>query len=107
VDIGQSIILIKLTELTRIKKIRLFYQEEHMRITINGELEQLAETNLTITRLLEIKKVESPDLVSVLLNDVIVDRAHYETIKISDNDAIEFLYFMGGGAGLAPLGRGH
>ena len=78
-----------------------------MRITINGELEQLAETNLTITRLLEIKKVESPDLVSVLLNDEIVDRAHYETINISDNDTIEFLYFMGGGAGHAPLGRGH
>ena len=78
-----------------------------MRITINGELEQLAETNLTITRLLEIKKVESPDLVSVLLNDEIVDRAHYETINISDNDTIEFLYFMGGGAGHTPLGRGH
>jgi len=70
-----------------------------MQIKINGEIEKIAETNLTITRLLEIKKVESPDLVSVLLNDEIVDRAHYETIKISDNDAVEFLYFMGGGAG--------
>ena len=70
-----------------------------MQITINGEIEQIAETNLTITRLLEIKKVESPDLVSVLLNDEIVDRAHYETINISDNDTIEFLYFMGGGTG--------
>ena len=70
-----------------------------MQITINGELEQIAETNLTIARLLEIKRVESPDLVSVLLNDEIVDRAHYETIKISDNDTIEFLYFMGGGSG--------
>ena len=40
-----------------------------MQIKINGEIEKIAETNLTITRLLEIKKVESPDLVSVLLND--------------------------------------
>jgi sulfur carrier protein len=70
-----------------------------MQIKINGEIEKITETNLTITRLLEIKKVESPDLVSVLLNDEIVDRAHYATIKISDNDAVEFLYFMGGGAG--------
>ena len=69
-----------------------------MQIKINGEIEKITETNLTITRLLEIKKVESPDLVSVLLNDEIVDRAHYETIKISDNDTVEFLYFMGGGA---------
>ena len=69
-----------------------------MQIMINGEIEKITETNLTITRLLEIKKVESPDLVSVLLNDEIVDRAHYETIRISDNDKVEFLYFMGGGA---------
>ena len=78
-----------------------------MQITINGEQMQIAETNLTIARLLEIKRVESPDLVSVLLNDEIVDRTHYETIKISDNDVIEFLYFMGGGASHAPLVRGH
>ena len=70
-----------------------------MQIKINGETEKITETNLTITRLLEIKKVESPDLVSVLLNDEIVDRAHYETIKLSDSDTVEFLYFMGGGAG--------
>ncbi|MGB5883419.1 MAG: sulfur carrier protein ThiS [Desulfobulbales bacterium] len=70
-----------------------------MQIKINGEIEKIAETNLNITRLLELKKVESPDLVSVLLNDEIVDRAHYETIKISDKDTVEFLYFMGGGAG--------
>ena len=70
-----------------------------MRITINGEREQLAETDLTIARLLEINKVESPDMVSVQLNDEIIDRAHYETVTVSSNDAIEFLYFMGGGAG--------
>ena len=70
-----------------------------MQIKINGEIEKIAETNITITRLLEIKEVESPDLVSVLLNDEIVDRAHYETIKISDNDTVEYLYFMGGRAG--------
>ncbi|MBW2483809.1 MAG: sulfur carrier protein ThiS [Deltaproteobacteria bacterium] len=70
-----------------------------MQIKINGQIEKIAQTNLTITRLLEVKKVESPDLVSVLLNDEIVDRAQYETIKLSDNDTVEFLYFMGGGVG--------
>ena len=70
-----------------------------MQITINGEVEQIAESNLTIARLLKINKVESPDMVSVQLNEEIIDRAHYETITVSSNDAIEFLYFMGGGAG--------
>jgi thiamine biosynthesis protein ThiS len=70
-----------------------------MQITINGEVMQIAETNLTIARLLELKKIESMDMVAVLLDDEIVDRAHYETIKVSDNDVIELLSFMGGGAG--------
>ena len=70
-----------------------------MQITINGEVMQVAEINLTIARLLEIKRFESPAMVSVALNDEIIDREHYETIKVSDNDAIEFLYFMGGGTG--------
>lgn len=70
-----------------------------MQITINGEVMQIAETNLTIARLLELKKIESMDMVAVLLDDEIVDRSHYETIKVSDNDVIEFLSFMGGGAG--------
>jgi sulfur carrier protein len=69
-----------------------------MQITINGEVRRVAETDLTIARLLQINKVEAPDMVSVQLNDEIIDRALYETVQVSDNDAIEFLYFMGGGA---------
>lgn len=76
-----------------------------MQITINGEPEQITEANLTLARLLKINKVESPDMVSVQLNEKIIDRALYETTKVADSDAIEFLYFMGGGGGHAPLGR--
>lgn len=68
-----------------------------MRITINGETQQVAGDDLTIARLLELKEVESPDMVSVQLNGEIIDRAKYSETILADNDAIEFLYFMGGG----------
>ena len=66
-----------------------------MQITINGKIEQI-ENNLNIAGLLEEKKVESPDMVSVQLNGAIIDRARYEATDITEDDSIEFLYFMGG-----------
>ncbi len=69
-----------------------------MQMKINGELENRDETTLNITRLLEIKKVESPDMVSVQLNGEIVDRELYSSTGINESDELDFLYFMGGGA---------
>ena len=69
-----------------------------MQIMINGNPEDIAATTLTIAGLLEIKEVESPDMVSVQLNGAIIERPDYETTAINASDEIEFLYFMGGGA---------
>lgn len=68
-----------------------------MQIKINGEAESIPEKGLSITRLLQFKNVESPDMVSVQLNGVIVERSSYGSTFLSDNDELEFLYFMGGG----------
>lgn len=70
-----------------------------MQITINGETEQLKKFPLSITELLEIKDVESPDMVSVQLNGEFIDRKDYSSTLLTENDSLEFLYFMGGGAG--------
>jgi len=69
-----------------------------MRITINGEVEDIEAKDVTIARLLEIKKVESPDMVSVQVNGTIIEREQYGVKVIAENDELEFLYFMGGGA---------
>ena len=69
-----------------------------MRITINGEVEDIEAADVTIARLLEIKKVESPDMVSVQVNGTIIEREQYGVKVIAENDELEFLYFMGGGA---------
>lgn len=69
-----------------------------MRITINGELTQLEKGGVSISNLLEGKNVESPDMVAVQLNGEFIDKKNYSTTVIAENDSLEFLYFMGGGA---------
>ena len=69
-----------------------------MQIKINGEVEQLENNKITISELLILKKVESPDMVSVQLNGDIIDRSQYEEQTINGDDELDFLYFMGGGA---------
>ena len=69
-----------------------------MQIKINGVIENIAEEELYIARLLKMRDVESPEMVSVQLNGSIVDRVNYGEIAVSDNDEVEFLFFMGGGS---------
>ena len=68
-----------------------------MKITINGEKTEIAEEEVNLTRLLAIRHVESPDMVSVQVNGEIVDRADFDSTRMRDSDEVEFLYFMGGG----------
>lgn len=69
-----------------------------MQLRINGEIEKMTEETLSIERLLELREVESPEMVSVQLNGSIVDRVNYGETTISNNDEVEFLFFMGGGS---------
>lgn len=69
-----------------------------MEITVNGEIEKIDDTNVTISRLLEIKEVESPDMVSIQHNGEFVEREKYQSTHLAEKDEVDFLYFMGGGA---------
>ncbi len=69
-----------------------------MKISINGDTRQIDSEVLSISSLLEIEKVESPEMVSVQINGDIIDRKHYAETNISEGDEVDFLYFMGGGA---------
>ena len=44
------------------------------------------------------EKVENPDYVTVTVNDDFVESEDFDKTEIKENDVIEFLYFMGGGA---------
>ena len=68
-----------------------------MKIIINGEEAQVKD-NITVSELLVERKVKMPDMVSVELNRNILSKAAFKTTTLKENDAVEFLYFMGGGA---------
>ncbi|MGA0242275.1 MAG: sulfur carrier protein ThiS [Candidatus Marinamargulisbacteria bacterium] len=69
-----------------------------MNIQINGEKETLDAAQLTVSELLTLKSVKMPDMVSVELNGDILDREAFDTTVLKNDDVVEFLYFMGGGA---------
>lgn len=64
-------------------------------IYLNGKKEGIPE-GTTIIKLLEIKKVR-PEVVTVELNDKIIQRNQYEETALNANDRLEFVYYMGGG----------
>lgn len=70
-----------------------------MKIEVNGNQETLDQGPLVLSALLEVFKVESPDMVTVQLNGDFVEKDQFETRQVQEGDQLEFLYFMGGGQG--------
>ena len=68
-----------------------------MIITINGEKQTIEADSVTVKKLLEIKNVKDPDMVSVQLNGNFVKREVFAETPVLENDKIDFIYFMGGG----------
>ena len=68
-----------------------------MLVTVVGEKKEIAE-GTTIAQLIVDEKVENPDYVTVTVNDDFVESDDFASTQIKENDSIEFLYFMGGGA---------
>jgi sulfur carrier protein len=67
-----------------------------MTITVAGEKKEVPE-NITVQELIALEKVETPDYVTVSINDEFIMSTEHETRVLQENDAVEFLYFMGGG----------
>ncbi len=67
-----------------------------MKITVSGEQKEVKD-GLTIAELIEQENVETPEYVSVSVNEEFAKNADFPTQKLSDGDVVEFLYFMGGG----------
>ena len=68
-----------------------------MTVTVAGVKKQIEE-GTTIAKLIVDEKVENPDYVTVTINDDFVESTDFDKTVIKENDSIEFLYFMGGGA---------
>ncbi|MBP5746217.1 MAG: sulfur carrier protein ThiS [Lachnospiraceae bacterium] len=68
-----------------------------MKIIVAGEKKEVEE-GINVAKLIEIENVETPEYVTVSVNEEFVDQASFESHILKDGDEIEFLYFMGGGA---------
>jgi len=66
-----------------------------MNVLINGKKEAVNDT-ITVSRLLEQKKIK-PEVVTIELNDKIIEKAEYNEILLKNDDRLEFVYYMGGG----------
>jgi len=78
--------------------IKKHTEGEIMQISVNGEANELHEIEVNLSKLLEIRKVESPEMVAVQLNGAFVDMESYSSTFLKTGDDVEFLYFMGGGS---------
>ena len=67
-----------------------------MNITVAGVKKEVAD-GLTVAQLIEQEKVETPQYVTVTINDDFVESGAFEGTVLKDGDSVEFLYFMGGG----------
>jgi sulfur carrier protein len=67
-----------------------------MKLTIAGETKEVKD-GITIAELIEQENVETPEYVTVSVNDEFALRENFETQTLADGDTVEFLYFMGGG----------
>lgn len=68
-----------------------------MTITVAGEKKEVKD-GITVSELIEQEKVETPEYVTVSINEEFEKSENFKTRKLSEGDAVEFLYFMGGGA---------
>lgn len=70
-----------------------------MKVKVNGE-EQIFVNAVSISDLLQLNKVDKPEMVSVQLNGEFVERDDFHATNVNENDEVDFLYFMGGGQSL-------
>ncbi|MCM1182920.1 MAG: sulfur carrier protein ThiS [Roseburia sp.] len=69
-----------------------------MVITVSGEKKEVKD-GITLPELIEAEQVETPEYVTVSINEEFVERSAIESTILREGDTVEFLYFMGGGAG--------
>ena len=68
-----------------------------MKITVAGKVKEY-EDGLNVTQLIEKENVETPEYVTVSINDEFIETEAKATTVLKDGDNVEFLYFMGGGS---------
>ena len=72
-------------------------KRRNMQITVAGNKKEVKD-DLKLTELFELEQVETPEYVTVSINEEFVPSEQVESTVLKDGDNVEFLYFMGGGS---------
>jgi sulfur carrier protein len=64
-----------------------------MKITVAGEKKEYND-GLTVSKLIELENVETPQYVTVSVNEEFVDSAAFDTTTLKEGDEVEFLYVI-------------
>lgn len=67
-----------------------------MKLIVAGEQKEYSD-GITVSELIALEKVETPEYVTVTINDEFLLGEDHPTTVLKDGDNVEFLYFMGGG----------
>ena len=67
-----------------------------MIIQVSGKRIEVEEA-ITVMQLMEQQKVETPQYVTVAVNNAFLPMERYECFSLKEGDTVEFLNFMGGG----------
>jgi len=67
-----------------------------MKLIVAGNEKEYAN-GLSVSQLIELEKVETPQYVTVSINDEFVESGKFAETLLHEGDSVEFLYFMGGG----------
>ena len=68
-----------------------------MKLTVTGVPKEYAD-GLTVAKLIELEQVETPEYVTVSVNDEFIRSDTFADTVLKDGDSVEFLSFLGGGA---------
>ena len=67
-----------------------------MKITVAGVRKEVAD-GLTVAALIGQENVETPQYVTVSVNEELIESGAFGSTTLKEGDEVEFLYFMGGG----------
>ena len=67
-----------------------------MTITVSGNKKEVKD-GLTLPELIEQENVETPQYVTVSINEEFIQKDAEASVVLKEGDSVEFLYFMGGG----------
>ena len=70
--------------------------QQLINITLNGK-EQQIQSGLNVSDLLLKWKIRA-ELVTVEVNDTILQKLDYDTTGLKEGDNVEFVFYMGGGS---------